>query len=273
LPAADATPPLAGVRIVITRAREQSRELMQCLEQLGAQVLSLPAISFAEPDDPAPLDSAIASLANFDWLIFTSTNAVKFFAARCHQHGSDPHSLQRGTGSLKIAVVGPATAQAATEAGFAVDYAAEGYRGEALARELGSQLRGTRVLLPRSDRAMRELPQALESAGAKVTQMIAYKTLNATDDADSTNACAAIQSGAVDAVAFFSPSAFRSIIARFGPRLLERTAIAAIGPTTAAAIRDAGLPVTIEARESSTEGFITALVEYFGSKASQGART
>jgi uroporphyrinogen-III synthase len=271
--AADAARPLAGVRIVVTRAKEQARHLSQRLSELGAIVLSLPAITFAEPRDCTLLDSAIASLHEFGWILFTSTNAVRFFAARCRASGTDPTELAGAPGPPKVAAVGPATAKAITTAGFAVDYVATEFRGEALARELSAHIHRAKILLPRSDRAADELPKALREAGADVTEVVAYRTIEVTQNDESAEALNAIRAGRVDIVAFFSPSAFHSIEAQIERRDLQHAALAAIGPVTAAAVRAAGFTVAIEAREATTDGFIAALVEHFASKASQGART
>src|SRR6202022_5135322 len=123
----DRKKPLAGRRIVVTRAPEQAQDLVERLEQLGAEVLLLPAVSFCEPKDTASLDAALRSLDSFDWLLFTSTNAVRFFAQRRQALGFGPPALQSptplppGPPGMMIAAVGPATAQAASDAGFRVD--------------------------------------------------------------------------------------------------------------------------------------------------------
>src|SRR5690242_12922410 len=101
--------PLAGVRVVITRAADQSRELSAQLAALGANVILLPAITFAEPKDSAPLDAAIRELASFDWLLFTSANAARFLAARCCALGVQPSSVQSAAKPVFVAAVGPAT--------------------------------------------------------------------------------------------------------------------------------------------------------------------
>jgi uroporphyrinogen-III synthase len=252
---------LAGRRIVVTRAAEQSRELTARLTELGAIVISLPAISFADPVDFAPLDAAISELAEFDWLLFTSANAVRFFARRCRVLGVEPRSAQSGENPIFVATVGPATSEAAAAEGFLVGHMAEEFQGAALARELAGELARKNVLLPHGDLASSELPAALRSAGAAVTEVICYRTLEfASEDLIALNA---VRRGEVDVVSFFSASAVRSLIGRLGKDLMSRVRIAAIGPVTAAEIRAAGLTVTIEAREATTKAFVAALAEYF----------
>src|SRR5882672_6927877 len=152
--------PLNGKRIVVTRAIEQARDLKTRLENLGAVVLLLPAVSFSEPSETTDLDRAIRSLEMFDWILFTSANAVRFFAGRCRKLGVSPGE----GGKPSCAAVGPATASAAAAEGFTIDFVAQEFLGNALAREMGAALSCKRVLLPRSDRAGRDLPAALKAA-------------------------------------------------------------------------------------------------------------
>jgi uroporphyrinogen-III synthase len=272
LAAGDAQP-LAGLRVVITRAAKQSRELIARLKGAGAAVLFLPAIEFAEPENRAPLDAAIFALGSFDWLLFTSANAVRFFAKRRRELGLDPEALRKSGKSVRVAAVGPATAEEARIDGIAVTVVAAEFRGDALARELSAQINGKRVLLPRSDRAADELPEALRAAGAEVTDVIAYRTVDVSLETVSPEALEAVRSGNADVICFFSPSAFRSIEARVGRVALRRASLAAIGPVTAAAICEAGLEVAIESREATTKSFVDALSERFAAKVSRGVRT
>ena len=163
--------PLDGKCIVVTRAVEQSRDLKERLEKLGARVLLLPAVSFSEPADTTDLDRAIRSLEAYDWLLFTSANAARFFASRCRKLGRNLEGGDRP----RCAAVGPATASAAAAEAFAIDYVAKEFLGVALARELGAALGGKRVLLPRSARAGRDLPDALRAAGAEVLSRLAAR--------------------------------------------------------------------------------------------------
>jgi uroporphyrinogen-III synthase len=263
--------PLDGKCVVITRAVEQSRELRECLEELGARVLLLPAVSFFGPSDTMHLDHVIASLESFDWVFFTSANAVLFFTDRCHKVGRD---VRAGKGP-RCAAVGPATAGAAARAGFAVDYVAQEFQGVALARELGASLEGKHVLLPHSDRAGRDLPNALKGAGAEVTEAIVYHTggIGPTE----AGVLEAVREARVDVVSFFSPSAVENLRTELGAevvsRLGERAALAAVGPVTAAALRKAGLPVAIEASEATAESMVTAIVKHFSSPTVSQARS
>jgi uroporphyrinogen-III synthase len=257
----DAQTPLAGRRIVVTRAAEQARELGARLSALGAEVILLPAISFAEPVDAGALDAAIASLSGFDWLLFTSANAARFFARRCRALAVEPKAAQSSGKPLFVAAVGPATCEAAAGEGFLVGYMAEEFRGVELARELAEELKGKKVLLPRSDLASNDLSQALRASGAEVTEVVAYRTLAC--NSPEREAMGAVRRGEVDVVSFFSASAFNSLVGYLGVEALRGVSLAAIGPVTAGAIRAAGLTVAIEAPEATSEAFIAALIRHF----------
>src|ERR1700686_4339394 len=164
--------PAEGKRLLVTRSVEQARDLMARLENMGAIVLLFPAVSFSEPSDTAALDRAIRILVEFDWILFTSANAVRFFAGRCRKLGVEPSE----EGNYLCAAVGPATASAVAAEGFSVDHVAQEFIGEALQREISSSLAGKKILLPRSERARRDLPDALKAVGAAVTEVAVYHT-------------------------------------------------------------------------------------------------
>jgi uroporphyrinogen-III synthase len=262
--------PLEGRRIVITRTREQARDLTARLESLGATVLLFPAVSFSEPSDTTALDRAIRSLSEFDWILFTSANAARFFAARCRKLGVEPGESR----SFRCAAVGPATAEAVASEAFSVDHVAQEFVGAALARELAESLAGRRILLPRSERARPDLPSALRERGGVVTEVVAYRTggVGSVDP----EAARAVHELRIDAISFFSPSAIENLRAELGEALLscmgQNVAVAAVGPVTAAALRNAGLSVTIEAPLATAESMATAIANYFSQRAAKRAR-
>ncbi len=216
----------------------------------------------------AELDRAIADLGHFDWVIFTSANAVRFFFRRAQF--LEEHKKLSGKSARsapQYAVVGSATQKALDEEDLRAAYAPQisGATAATLATGLAVRVAGKSVLVPRSDIANGELLAALRKAGATVTAVEAYRTAppQSLDDA----VLQMLRRGEVDAVTFFSPSAFHNF-ARFmgavGPEELGRqAAFAAIGPTTAAAIRDAGIEVAVEATESSADSLVAALEQYF----------
>jgi uroporphyrinogen-III synthase len=176
---------------------------------------------------------------------------------------------------MRCAAVGPATANAAAAEGFTIDYVAKEFLGVALARELGASLAGKRVLLPRSERAGRDLPDALRRVGAEVTEIVAYRTGGV--GAAEPGVIEALREARVDVVSFFSPSAVENLRGELGAealsRLGARAALAAVGPMTAAALRNAGLPVAIQAKEATSESMATAIAEYFSTRSMPQARS
>jgi uroporphyrinogen-III synthase len=262
--------PLEGKRVVVTRAVEQARDLMARLENMGAIVLLFPAVSFSEPSDTAELDRAIRSLVEFDWILFTSANAVRFFAGRCRKLGVEPSE----EGNYLCAAVGPATASAVAAEGFSVDHVAQEFIGAALAQELSASLGGKKILLPRSERARPDLPHALKAIGAEVTEVVAYHTggVGAIDP----GVMRAMREAQVDVISFFSPSAIENMRADLGEEVLSRlgarAALAAVGPVTAAALRSAGLPVAIEPPLATAESMAAAIANYFSRSTDSKAR-
>lgn len=268
--ASDAANPLAGKRVVVTRAADQAEPLCRALAARGAVALQLPTVGFA-PADPGPLDRALGSLAEFDWLFLTSQNVVRALAERFHALGLDPS----GAGSRpQIVAVGPATADAAARAGFRVTYVAREHRGAALAGEMASRVHGAHVLLPRSDRAGSDLPDALRASGARVTEIVAYHIVRAQTQDDSV--LHAVRTGEVDVITFFSPSAFHNLAEELGPNVLRsihsQAAIAAIGPVTAGALRDAGIIPDVVSADASVNSLVEALSDFFMLRRRAGAR-
>ena len=255
---------LAGRRIAVTRAPEQAGELARLLAENGAEVVLCPLVAFERAEDSAPLDAALRRLKEFDWLLFTSQNAVRFFEERRREL-----EIPLEWGHPRVAAVGPATAKAARELGYDVEFTAEEATGRGLAAGLGGKVAGRRVLLPRSDRARPDLPEMLRAAGASVADVVAYRTVPTGQQG--LEALKKIQAGEVHAVALASPSAFERLAEQLGMEALreltQHVALAAIGPVTAAAIRQAGLPVAIVPSKPSAESFVEALAAYFAGAA------
>jgi uroporphyrinogen-III synthase len=264
--AESSTSPLAGKRVVITRAALESSELFERLSGSGAIPVLLPLISFAAPESYAPLDAALLEWSRFDWVMFTSAYAVQALVGRAARQG---RALVKNTLTPRIAVVGPATKDKAEKAGFSVHQMARTHLGVALAEELGDRLRGKRVLLPRSDRANPDLPSALRKFGAQVTEVIAYRTVRPTD-ADQEK-LAGVARGEADAILFFSPSAVHSFVEFSGRKQLsilqDRVAMAAIGPVTARALRELGVHRIVLASEPSAAAVVQALESRFANRA------
>ncbi|MGB2679658.1 MAG: uroporphyrinogen-III synthase [Candidatus Acidiferrum sp.] len=253
---------LSGKRVAITRAAEQSQPLLSALREQGAQPILLPMVGFAPPDDLQALDDSLRRLREYHWVFFTSQNAVRALQERSEQFKI---SLCDAIGTAQIAAVGPATAEAARAAGLAIAYVAKEHNGVALAQELQAEVRGKRVLLPRSDRANHDLVEALQRLGAHVTEIIAYKTLRpASDD---THNLENILQDVPDAILFFSPSAVHHLRELLGPQqfqnLAVKSAFAAIGPVTERALREAGVQRLIVACDTSVTAVLESLATFF----------
>jgi uroporphyrinogen-III synthase len=253
---------LSGKRVAITRAAEQSQPLLSALREQGAQPILLPMVAFGLPDDLQALDDSLRRLREYHWVFFTSQNAVRALQERSEQLKV---SLHDAIGTAQIAAVGPATAEAARAAGLAIAYVAKEHNGVALAQELQAEVRGKRVLLPRSDRANHDLVETLQRLGAHVTEIIAYKTLRpASDD---THNLENILQDVPDAVLFFSPSAVHHLRELLGPQqfhnLAVKSAFAAIGPVTERALREAGVQRLVVASDASATAILESLATFF----------
>ena len=263
---------LTNRRLLITRPRAQAAELGERLTALGAQPILFPTIEIAPPENFIALDNALAALADYHWLLFTSVNGVAAFWSRLDLPGL------KDLAGLKVAAIGPATARALTVHGLAVTALPETFTAHHLPKALGD-VRDQRMLFPRGELARETLADELRKRGARVDDVIAYRTLPATPDP---HGLTELRRG-VDAVTFTSPSAVNNFvrlvsgdsryidparIRRLGPDgiplpSLGRAVVACLGPTTARAAHDSGLPVDVTANESTLSGLIAALQQHF----------
>ena len=243
--------------------------MVHALELLGAEVFLLPTVDFAPPEDWRALDDALRKLSSFDAVLFLSRNAVRYVFERIRELGIKSESAS--SRKYMIAAVGAGTAREIASHGWHADFVAEIQTGEALVRELGDRLAGKKVFLPRSNRADERLSKALRSAGAHITEVVAYRTV--VPESIDHRLLARVRGGDVDAIIFASPSAFHIFSECLGAeevaKLSGRIEFAAIGPTTANAIRDAGARVEIEAAEPSTEGLAKAVMMYYQHQAAK----
>jgi uroporphyrinogen-III synthase len=252
---------LAGKRVVVTRAAEQSGSLLAALREQGAIPVALPLLAFAPPEDLRLLDDTIRNLGRYDWVFLTSQNAVRALQERSDFLGLP---LAKTLVDVSIGAVGPATAESARNAGLKVAYVATRHQGVALAEELSAQVKGKRVLLPRSDRASRDIVDTLNHLGAFVSEVTAYTTV-ATEHEMRTHE--AVLREAADAVLFFSPSAVHHFFDLLGhARFLafsHESAFTAIGPATKGALREAGATRIVVARDTTVSAILAALAEFF----------
>ena len=254
--------PLAGKRIVVTRAVEQSRSMADALCEAGAEPVLLPLVTFAPPDTFSGLDDFLKNVGECDWVVFTSQNALRAVQERSAALGL---VLSQTLNDARIAAVGPATADAIRTAGLRVAYVSHVHRGEALAEELSTEITGRRVFLPRSDRANPELVDALNHHGAKVRAFPAYKTVP--PDADAQRLQQTISRSGSDAILFFSPSAVHHLCEILGAEpfcnLSRQSVFVAIGPITEKALRTEGVDRLLVASDTTVAAIIAVLTEFF----------
>jgi uroporphyrinogen III methyltransferase/synthase len=253
---------LLGRRIVVTRRREQSSALVGELEARGATVLEVPSIEIRPASDPGPLDAALEGLEAYDWVVFTSENAVRGVLGRTIVLGIPP---RLGGRSRRLASIGASTS-VALAAAFPEDRidlqpAAE-FRATGLLRafEQRGDLAGRRVLLPASSRAREELPAGLRALGAQVDVVVAYETVEPQGLAAAVRRCLVER---FDLALFASPSAVEAF-AEAGGEAARGLPAAVIGPTTEAAARAAGFDVRAVAQPSTTAGLVAAACQALG---------
>lgn len=252
---------LDGRTVVVTGATAGEDALSARLAELGARVRDLPAIVFGPPEDPAPLDAALRALDRFDWVVFASATALERTLARLAALGLDAAALARP----RLAAVGPTTAGRLARAVRPPDLVPEQATGAGLAAALGPGARGRPVLLPRAAEGRPELLDGLRAAGVHVTAVEAYRTHPAPPELLAPLG-EWVAAGEVDAVAFASPSAVRAVQRALGARAaaLAQVLLAAIGPTTADALRGAGLPVGVVPARHTGRDLAEAVADRLG---------
>jgi len=255
--------PLAGRRIVVTRAQKQTERLSGLLQEFGADVIEVPIIEIHAPDSYEALDTALQNIIQYDWLVLTSVNGVEALFTRLQPLGLSVDSLQH----LKIAAIGPATEERIQDHGLVVDVVPPRYVAEEVVRALRKLVRGEKVLLVRAKVARDIIPDELRHAGAQVDVAEAYQSV-IPDDAKTRMSRAFSANRLPDAITFTSSSTvknfFSVMLGTDIPSKLSQVKFASIGPVTSDTLREYGLPVHVEADEYTMEGLAQALVRLFG---------
>jgi len=255
--------PLFGKRVIITRSKEQSRKLAQRILELGGLPIPFPTISILDVPDLGLLDDIIRRIREYQWLVFTSVNGVEKFLDRFQEVSEDIREL-RGP---RIAAIGPTTAAALRQRGLKVDITPEEFVAEGLLEAFTKQeIRGTRVLLARAEKARDVLPDELRAAGATVETVAVYRT-EKPGECDVSAVVRSLEKGSVDAVTFTSSSTVTHFVEMIGTdkllHLLKGVTVASIGPITSATAKRHGIPVHVEATSYTIEGLVRALVGHF----------
>lgn len=261
--------PLFGRKILVTRAADQAGGFSRMLEERGAQVVECPTIQLAPPESWEEIDAAINRLADTDWLILTSANAVRFFFDRLHMLGRDSRCL----GGCRVCAVGPKTAETLQNQGIRPDLLPEEYTAEGVLAAFGRlDMQGRKVLFPKADRARELIPPKLEQMGATVTSPVLYRTLM--PEALTDEAISALEQGTLDAVTFSASSTVSNLAVLVGGQerlqgLLAGAVVASIGPITSRTCRELGLTVKIEPENATLDDLVTAMEVFFSSGGSE----
>ena len=254
---ATTTLPLLGLKILVTRSRDQAHVLSEKLRALGAVTIELPTIQIAPPQSYAQLDKAIRNIKYYDWIVFTSVHGVQFFIDRLTTLNI---TLAKGN-QVKVAAIGPATASALKNAGCEPDYIPQQYLTEKIAAGLGD-LHGKRILLPRADIASKRLPQILREHGASVDEVVAYRTVM--PNGLTREELESILMKGFDVITFTSPSTVRNLALALGSdglgRYLRGCKVACIGPVTHDAAKELGINVDIVAKNHTIDSLVEAIV-------------
>ena len=269
-PAVESDLPLAGRRIVVTRAVHQAGELASLLRLNAGDALLYPCIAIEPVKDARPLDEGIRSVIDgeFDWLVLTSANVVRSIASHMQSAGIEFDDIR----GIPIAAIGPATAEAAQKLlGVNIDLMPAQYIAESLAAAL-QPIDGSRIFLPQADLARPALARALRRAGAEVVTVVAYRTVPGHGGIDLPSM---LLESKIDAVTLTSASTAENfnkrLIAEGGAlTLLDRVCIASIGPITTRTAQSLGLPVTVEPKHHTLESLVGSLADYFAKGRTKG---
>jgi uroporphyrinogen-III synthase len=270
VPGAVQAHPLRGRRIVLTRPLAQSGDFGERVRALGGEPVATAAIEIVGPESWTIADAALRRVGTYDWLAFTSANAVRMLVDRADAIGVPRDELR----SRRLAVVGPATASVVRTTLRPPDFAPTVNTAEMLGEEI-TDVDNTRVLLPRGNLADDTLPAALRARGAFVDEVVVYRTVPAPGIA---TIVAGVRESAVDALLFASASAVRFVAdalvadtASTGLRRQRWPVAACLGPVTASAARACGFQSVIVADDATQNELIDAVARWFGAETGKGA--
>jgi len=253
---------LRGKRILVTRGEGQAEEFSAIIRKRGGVPVVFPTVRLVPPDDIAPLDKALARLGTFDWVLFTSANAARFFLVRAAKRGI------RGTpGKVRVASVGPGTTREVRRHGFPVHLEAGTHTAEGMVEALaGDGFSGKRFLLPRALEGREVIPTEIGRRGGTVEVVTAYR--NGLPPRDE-KAVEEIGVRPPDVCTFASPSAFRNFFLLLGEEraasVLSRSRIAVIGEVTMRAVQERDYAVDIMPETYTLAGMLEAIEGYLAS--------
>jgi uroporphyrinogen III methyltransferase / synthase len=257
--------PLAGRKIVVTRAGAQAYGLVEQIEKAGGEVIEVPTIEIQPPASFAAFDAAVKNIEQYDWLIFTSVNSIAPFLERLRVGGKTVESVH----ALQVGAIGPETAKRLASAGITASLVPERYQAEGILDAVKPEaMKGKRVLIPRAAEAREILPDTLRAWGATVEVVIAYRT--ALPSVNTAPLAELLRQRKIDVITFTSSSTVKNFVRLFdGQNLTEiaaGSAIACIGPITASTAEQAGGRPEIVAAEFTINGLTRAIIAHFQTK-------
>jgi uroporphyrinogen III methyltransferase / synthase len=259
--------PMFGQRILVTREHTTGFE---ALEDLGAEIIEFPTIEVVPPERYEELDSAIGKIESYDWIIFTSSNGVRYFLGRFFELERDIRDLK----GLKICAIGNKTAKEVRKYGMKVDLVPDEFRAEGLIdsfmREAGSKagatpsmiLKGMRLLLPRAEVARELFPQRVRELGGEIDVPPAYRAIR--PELHGKRLKRFLKEGRVTVATFTSAATFNNFVEIMGEEwqdLMKGVSIAVIGPVTAKAVEKAGLKVDIMPEEATVDAMVNEIMK------------
>jgi len=246
--------PLSGKRIVVTRTRKQAGALSEQLRELGADVIELATIRIEAPNDLRGFAELVQNAHAYDWIIFTSPNGVSAFFEMFYKLYDDARDI----GGVRIAAIGPATAQRVRDFHLQVDLQPDEFVAEAVVREFKKQgdVENLRILIARAEEARDLLPRELGALGAIVDVAFAYRTVAETGDR--TKARSRLAQEGADMITFTSSSTVENFLA-LGLPWPRGMKIASIGPITSKSARDRDLTIDVEASRHDIPGLVEAI--------------
>lgn len=251
--------PLAGRKILVTRARHQAGQLSEKLRALGAEVVEIPAIEIVPPESWDDLDRTIGNVSQYQWLIVTSANGVQALRDRMQARAVGLDAFSR----IQVAAVGPATGRALRDLGFEITVTPAEYVAESLLEALGDRVAGQRVLLVRAAVARDVIPGVLRARGAEVSVMDAYRTMIPEESVAVVRTIFAGDGQAADAATFTSSSTvtnFLNLLRTAGVQPPARMRAVSIGPITSATLREHAWEPAAEADPHDLSGLVAAVV-------------
>lgn len=258
------TRPLFGKQIAVTRTREKASELVVALRNLGADAYELPTIRIEPLEDKKDREAFVEALAqahHYDWIVFTSPNGVTHFFEAFYKLHRDAREL----GNVKIAAIGPGTAQKVEEYRFGVDLIPLQFVAESLLKEFRQiGVENLKILLPRASGAREMLAVELENLGAIVDDVPVYQTVGVMDG--SAGGWKRFAEEGADLITFTSGSTaqhFKNLLEKKSVTLPDKVVLASIGPVTSSVMKELGMTVGLEAKQHDIPGLVAAITNYF----------